>query len=69
MNAITTKARNAGLEDILTILQEQRARRLDVVVRQPMIDAYGGRISYTRELRDMYLQYLTGAAGQPALAS
>jgi hypothetical protein len=44
MNAIATKARNAGLEDILTILQEQRARRLDVVVRHGMIDAYGGRI-------------------------
>lgn len=44
MDQITTEARNAGLEDILRILQEQRARRLDVVVRHPMIDAYGGRI-------------------------
>jgi hypothetical protein len=41
---IATEARNAGLEDILTMLQEQRARRLDVVVRQPMIDAHDGNI-------------------------
>lgn len=42
--SITTEARNAGIADIITILQEQRARRLDVVVRQHMISAYGGRI-------------------------
>jgi hypothetical protein len=40
----TIEARNAGLEDILAILQEQRARRLDVVVRHTMIDAYGGKV-------------------------
>jgi len=45
MPAIVTEARNAGLPDILAILQEQRARRLDVVVRHGMIDAYGGNIT------------------------
>lgn len=44
MHSSLTEARNAGLEDILEILQEQRARRLDVVVRHNMIDASGGRI-------------------------
>jgi hypothetical protein len=44
MGTITTQARNAELPDILTILQEQRARRLDVVVRHGMIDAYGGHL-------------------------
>jgi hypothetical protein len=39
-----TDARNAGLETILKILGEQRARRLDVVVRHQMIDALGGKI-------------------------
>jgi hypothetical protein len=42
--SITTETRNAELSDVLTILQEQRARRLDVVVRQNMIDAYQGQI-------------------------
>lgn len=41
---IVTEARNAGLPDILDILQNQRARRLDVVVRHTMIDALGGDI-------------------------
>ena len=36
-HSITIGARNAGLEDILRILQDQRARRLDVVVRHQMI--------------------------------
>lgn len=44
MSDIITSARNAGLQDVLAILQEQRARRLDVVVRHSMIDAYGGNI-------------------------
>jgi hypothetical protein len=39
-----TEARNAGLEDIVAILREQRARRLDIVVRPRMIAAQGGRI-------------------------
>jgi hypothetical protein len=39
-----TSARNAGLEEIIRILQEQRARRLDVVVRHSMITAYGGNL-------------------------
>src|SRR5207344_1815329 len=43
-STITTETRNAELGDVLKILQEQRARRLDVVIRQPMIDAYGGNI-------------------------
>jgi hypothetical protein len=42
--SITTETRNAELSDVLAILQEQRARRLDVVVRHGMIDAYGGKI-------------------------
>ena len=41
---ITTETRNADLGDVLTILQEQRARRLDVVVRQNMIAAYEGNL-------------------------
>jgi hypothetical protein len=43
-DTITTETRNADLTDVLAILQEQRARRLDVVVRHPMIDAHGGRL-------------------------
>ena len=43
-HSITIGARNAGLEDILRILQDQRARRLDVVVRHQMIRAHGGRV-------------------------
>ena len=42
--ALTTEIRNAGLEDVLKILTEQRARRLDVVVRHGMTDAYGGNL-------------------------
>ena len=44
MHQQTIEARNAELEDVLVILQEQRARRLDVVVRHHMIDAHGGQI-------------------------
>jgi hypothetical protein len=44
MREITTETRNAELADVLAILQEQRARRLDVVVRQHMIAPHGGNI-------------------------
>jgi hypothetical protein len=41
---MSSPTRNAALEDIVAILTKQRARRLDVVVRQNMIAAYGGNL-------------------------
>jgi transcriptional regulator with XRE-family HTH domain len=64
---------------VLSPAAQDRAARLDfnagmrelavAIGRPELFRNASGRISYTRELRDMYLQYLTGAAGQPALAS
>jgi hypothetical protein len=62
---IVTEARNAELPEILAILQEQRARRLDVVVRHGMIDALGGKILVRSGESTQWLsdEGITSAAG------
>lgn len=44
MPDIITSMRNADIGDIVSVLQDQRARRLDVVVTPQMIRSEGGRI-------------------------
>lgn len=45
MPDIITSMRNADISDIVSVLQDQRARRLDVVVTPRMIRSEGGRIA------------------------
>ena len=65
MSDIITSMRNAEIGDIIGVLQDQRARRLDVVVSPQMITAYGASLTVLdgESTRWLSEEGVTSAAG------